>query len=145
VAVGILADFVVATPEDALEYGTLMRQGSPVPPDRILRAEYRDFTNLEVEVLWAILRDEEWDAERHGLEQVLPGDGEEWLFHFPDELVHLISALDEAAIEDVADVWGRDEEVSSNRDELMPVLRDLKKLAVQARQRHRGLYLWGSL
>jgi hypothetical protein len=34
VAVGILADFIVAAPEDALEYGTLVRQGNAISSDR---------------------------------------------------------------------------------------------------------------
>jgi hypothetical protein len=32
---GILADFIVAAPEDALEYGTVvLQEGMPVSPDR---------------------------------------------------------------------------------------------------------------
>jgi len=143
--VGILADFVVAAPEDALEYGTLIREGRPISPDRFQRAEYKNFTPLALGTLWAILRHEKWDVKRHWLEDVWHADnGEEWLFRFSDELTELLAALDEAAINADADAWvGR--EVPGNAEELKPVLRDLKELAVQAQQRRRSLYLWGSL
>jgi hypothetical protein len=145
VAVRFLADFIVAAPEDALEYGRLIREGRPISPDRFQRAEYKDFTQLALGMLWAILRHEKWDVKRHRLEDVWHADnGEGWLFRFPDELTELIGALDEAAINADAHAWvGR--EVPGDADELKPVLRDLKELAIQARQRGRGLYLWGSL
>lgn len=142
---GILADFIVAAPEDALDYGTLVREGRPVSPDRFQRAEYKNITPLALGMLWAILRHEKWDVKRHRLEDVWHADnGEEWLFRFPDELTELLAALGEAAINADAHAWvGR--EVPGNADELKPVLRDLKELANQAQQQCRNLYLWGSL
>ena len=51
----LLADFVVATPEDALQY-ELVHEGNSVPPDRFERREYKNFTPLAMELLWAVLR-----------------------------------------------------------------------------------------
>jgi hypothetical protein len=91
---GLLADFFVATPEDALAYGQC--GGRPLS-DRFQRAEYKNFTPLALEKLWAILRHETWDPKRHSLEHVCHAEnGETWLFRFPSELVHLLSILDEA-------------------------------------------------
>jgi hypothetical protein len=146
VIVGLLADFVVATPEDALQYAPLVQNGKPVPPDRFQRARYKNFTPLAVEMLWAILRHEQWDVRHHRLEHVSHTEGgESWLERFPDELVHRLSALNEADQNLVADAWARAKEVPGNTDELRPVLRDLRHLAAQAETSGRSLYLWGSL
>src|SRR5262245_33168458 len=103
---GLLSDFVVATPEDVLRYESLLQDGKLLPPDRFRRAECKNFTPLAVQMLWAILRHEEWDVRRHRLEHVYhTGEGGSWLERFPDELVHLISALNEATEGRVADTW----------------------------------------
>jgi hypothetical protein len=143
--VGLLADFIVSTPEDALQYESLFRSGEAIPPDRFQRAEYKNFTTLSLEILWAILRHKQWDAKRHLLEHVYhTGEGESWLDRFPDDLVHRLSALNEADLNQAADAW-QCREVPGNADELLPVLCDLKQLAIQAEMHGRNLYLWGSL
>jgi len=141
---GLIADFVVAAPEDALQYESLLERGNAVPPDRYQRAQYKNFTPLALGFLWAILRSEKWDVERHRLEDVSHTD-ETWLQRFPDELVNLISTCDEAAASTVTEAWAQHEEVPGNSDELRPVLVDLKHLAIQAQKRGQRLYLWVSL
>jgi hypothetical protein len=143
-AVGLIADFVVATPDDALQYESLVQGPRPLPPDCFERAEYKNFTPLALEMLWAILQHEKWDSRRHSLDHVFHTD-ETWLMRFPDELVNLISLLDEATATRAADIWARAKEVPGNSDELKPVLRDLKHLAIQAQKSGRSLYLWVSL
>jgi hypothetical protein len=144
--VGLLADFVVAAPEEALQYASLLGSGKPLPPDRFQRAAYKNFTPLALGMLWAILRHEKWDARRHRLEHVFhTEDGESWLERFPDELVRLISVLDDTSASQAADAWARADEVPGNSDELRPVLGDLKQLATQARTSGQSLYLCGSL
>ena len=120
---GLLADFVVATPEDALKYESFLEHGNWVPADRFRRAQYKNFTPLALGFLSAILRHEKWDVERHGLEDVSHTD-ETWLQRFPEELVNLISMLDEAAANRVADAWAQNKEVPGNSNELEPVLLD---------------------
>lgn len=141
---GLLADFVVATPEDAFQYESFLEHSNQVPPDRFRRAQYKNFTPLALGLLWAILRHEKWDVERHGLEDVSHTD-ETWLQRFPEELVNLISMLDEAAASSVADAWAQNKEVPGNSNELEPVLLDLKHLAIQAQKSGQSLYLWVSL
>jgi hypothetical protein len=144
---GLLTDFVVASSKDALQYESHVLEGTPIPPDRFQHACYKNFTPLAVEMLWASLRGEPWDVERHSLEHVYhTGDGETWLERFPDELVHRLSALNEADQDQVADAWARaEEEVPGNSEELRPVLRDLHQLAIHAQKTGRSMYLWGSL
>jgi hypothetical protein len=143
VIVGLIADFVVATPEDALQYASLLDDGKPLPRDRFQRAEYKNITPLALGMLWAILRHEPWNVRRHWLEHVShTEDGERWLFRFPDELVHRLSALNEADQSRIADAWLRTKEV---RGELRPILRDLQRLATQTEMTGKSLYLWGSL
>jgi hypothetical protein len=146
IVVGLLADFIVATPEDALQYESRVHNGEPIPPDRYQRAEYKNFMPLSVEMLWALLRREHWDARHHRLEHVYHAEGGESLLErFPDELVHRLSALNETDQSQVADAWARNKEVPGSSEELRPVLRDLHHLAFQALTTGMGLYLWCSL
>jgi hypothetical protein len=153
--VGFLVDFVVATPEDALQYGSFIENGEPIPPDRFQVASYKNFMPHALGMLWVVLRHEQWDAEHHDLEHVSHTEGgeswshteggESWLLRFPDEFVHRLSALNEADLHQVADAWVNPREVPGNSDELLPVLQDLKQLATQAEMYGRNLYLWGLL
>jgi hypothetical protein len=146
IIVGILADFIVATPEDALQYESRVYSRQPIPPDRYQQAEYKNFTPLSVQMLWAILRQEQWNVRRHRLEHIHHAEGGESLLdRFPDELVHRISALSEADQSQIADAWARNKEVPGSSEELQPVLRDLHHLAIQALTTSKGLYLWCSL
>jgi hypothetical protein len=85
-------------------------------------------------------------APRTILEHVSHAEGgESWLLRFPDELVQRLSALEEADLRQVSDARALPREVPGNSDELLPVLRDLKQLSIQAQMQGRNLYLWGSL
>jgi hypothetical protein len=144
--VGLLADFFVSTPEDALQYGAFVQHGRPVPPDRFQLASYKNFTPLALEMLWAILLDEQWNEKRHSLEHVSHTEGgESWLLRFPDELVQRLSNLKGEDLGRVADAWVGPREVPGNSDELLPVLQDLNQLSIQAQINSKNLYLWGSL
>jgi len=142
--VGLLSDFIVATPEDALQYERLFMEGKQLPPDRFQLAEYKNFTPLALEMVWAILRHEKWDAKIHALEHVAHTE-ETWLFRFPDEFMHRLAALSEADQDWVAVAWVNPEEVPGNADELRPVLRGLQRLAALAEKSGKSLYLRGSL
>ena len=143
---GILADFFIAPPGYAFDCGALAPGNGTILSDGFERAQYKNFTPLALEMLWAILRQEKWDAKRHRLEDVCHAEnGESWLLRFPDELVHWISTADETTINHAANIWAGNKEVPGNPEELKPVLRDLKMLATQAQNRGRKLYLFGSL
>jgi hypothetical protein len=142
---GLLADFVVATREDALQYPAHFECENPLPPGRFQIAAYKNFTDLSLGKLWAALCDEEWRADRHKLELLgEPREEGPWLFRFPTEFVHLLSSMNGAAIDRLAEVW-EDKEAPGKVNELKPVLRDLRYLAGEARLVGKSLYLWSSL
>ncbi len=143
---GVLADFFVAPPAYALECTKLIQGGGTTLSDGFERARYKNFTPIALEMLWAVLRNEKWDSNRHTLEHVCHAEnGETWLLRFPDALRDLIALLDETAIDRVADAWVHPREVPGTSEELRPVLQDLRRLATQARNNGGTLYLWGSL
>jgi hypothetical protein len=142
--VSILSDFFVATPNDALEYESLLLAAEPVPNERFTTVSYQGFTSLELGFLWAHLERQAWDVERHGLEHVSHGEeGETWLERFPDEFVRLLSDLEQPAA--LASLWAQHEELNAEPEDLMPFLGDLKRLAQLAQSSRKALYLWGSL
>jgi hypothetical protein len=143
--VGIIADFFVAPPAYALECNKHIEDTRAILSDGFERAEYKNFTPIALGMLWAILRHEKWDANRHRLEHVCHAEnGERWLLRFPDALTHLLSVLDEPTIDAVAIAWVN-REVPGNSEELKPILRDLKRLAAHAQKDGRALFLWGTL
>jgi hypothetical protein len=143
---GLLADFVAASPSDALKYASFINAGEAVPRERFERCEYKNYTPLALGQLWAILSNEQWDARRHALEAVSIGEqGETWLFRFPDVFVGLIADLEDAAIKTTAQSWSDSEEVPGGVDDNEPVLIDLIRLAKYAQSSGRNLYLCGSL
>ena len=142
---GLLSDFIAATPEHAFQYETFVPYGDRVLPDHFWRAHYKNFTPLALEMLWAILRNDRPDAGPRKLEAVSHADGKTWLFRFPDELARLIAGLDETTADQIARAWERCGEVKSSSDELRPILLDLNHLAKQAQRSGCSLYLWVSL
>jgi hypothetical protein len=132
------ADFIVATREDALCY-----QGERLVSGNVIQcAEHKNFTPLALGMLWAILRQEEWDAKTHSLSlERISEDGGVWLFRFPNDLVMRLTTIEEQT---TAAAW-ESPEVPGKADGLMPVLSDLKHLASHARASGLGLYLRGSL
>jgi len=129
---GILADFFTADPADALRYANRLDdpdQGAAVT--RLLNPiECKAITCLEIEMLWAILEGTQWDVDRHFLENTVIADDEEsWLQRFPDALV----------------AWAATEEIESDPADLQSLLDDLQRLARQATDAGKSVYLWGSL
>jgi hypothetical protein len=143
---GLLADFVVASPSDALQYASLMREGNSLPAHRFESCEYKNYTPLSLGLLWALLANEKWDAKRHKLETVTIADGgHTWLLRFPDEFAKLIVEIDERKIQRIAYTWADDDDVPGDGADNEPVIEDLKRLAIQAQIKGHNLYLWGSL
>ena len=141
---GILADFFVATPEDALLYAELSLEDS-FPEARFPRAQWKGFTSLEVETLWAIVEGRPWNPETHSLEPAGDVGEEQWLFRLPEPLVARLATLTPEDQGRFAGEWAETEELSCEASELEPVLASLVDLAGNARASGRGMFLWGSL
>lgn len=142
---GILADLFVADPKDAITYEALQLKGA-ITPDKFDRAEFKGLTDLEFGTLWAILQNEEWNVKSHCLETIsLEGQGETWLFRFPEPFLSRLSSLDSSEIGRAAKAWAATEELQCEPSDIEPVIRELARLAKAATRDGKGLYLWGSL
>jgi hypothetical protein len=53
-----------------LQYESFVQNGKRIPPDRFQFVSYKNFTPIALGMLWAVLRHEHWDEERHDLEHV---------------------------------------------------------------------------
>ncbi|MGJ7502094.1 hypothetical protein ACSFBF_17185 [Variovorax sp. ZT5P49] len=145
---GILSDFFVASPEEALRYANRIEE--PDEGDEIEEllepVQYKRFTDIEITTLWAIMEDKEWDVDRHMLEYVELGeDNDAWLNRFPDELTTLLTQVDSASLVPVLERWANTEELACEPTELHPVMEDLRRLAAEAVGKKKSVYLWGCL
>lgn len=145
---GILGDILVATEQDALAYDASL-EFRKSPTAAITVVYYKSFTGLEFGTLWALASGEPFEMRRHKLRHISHGDeGERWLEAFPEELVAVLSALPEAELASLAARWAATDELRLSHmlpEHAEPVVRDLRRLAAQARHEGKGMYLWGSL
>jgi len=143
---GILADLFIATLDEARAYEAA-QSNRPALIAKYQPAEYKQLTFLEFGTLWAILADEPWDLDKHGLETIyLQDEGESWLYRFPDGLVSLLAGLTDERLEQAVAAWAQTEELESwSAAELRPVVADLRRLARHSSQTGKGQFLWGSL
>lgn len=140
---GILADLLVSAPDDAHLYEQRLRTRD-FPPGAYERAEFKGLTGLEFGTLWAVVTGQEWDLDKHSLEE-LTNSGETWLLKFPDTWVKGLAALTAPQIAKVAAEWAATEELQWEPMEAEEVVVELVRLAGQATKQGKNLYLWGSL
>jgi len=96
---GLIADFFVASPSDALRYASVVEAGGTVPHEPFEKCQYKNYTSLSLGLLWAVLRNETWNIGRHDLIVVsVANGGGSWLFRFPDEFVSLIAEIGDGAL-----------------------------------------------
>jgi hypothetical protein len=134
---GLLADIYVSTDAEAVNYDT--------KPDQFeQRAQYKGFTPLELSILWSIMRGIEWDvASMDEFPCLLERDGGERLIHrLPAQMVAELSRLTPEQIAAVSPQWAAIEELGWPPDEGQMVVEDLVRLARQAVESSRGVYLW---
>jgi len=146
--VGMIANFFVATPEQALRYAN--RRADPDQGEEIeslLRpCEYNGFTSLEIGTLWAILAGVPWDVDKHMPEDTFISEsGEAWLNRFPPHLTAMLAGASAERLKQACQAWANTEELACDPKELSPILNDLQELAGQARRENKSIYLWGCL
>jgi hypothetical protein len=137
----LLTDLFVAEPSAALSYEERLKRKDLSAYDR---AEFKGLTGLEFSTLRAFISNEEWDLDKHDLEEVTPS-GETWLFRFPERFVDQLSELGSADIPDLSKQWAATEELQWEPAEAEEVIVALVRLARKAKLEAKGLYLWGSL
>ena len=134
---GVLADMYVSRDDEAVRYDS-------TPDGFAERAQYKNFTPLELSMLWAIMRGIEWDvALMDEFPCLLQQEGGERLIHrLPAAMVTDLSKLAPEQIAAVTPKWAATQELGWPPEETRPVIEDLARLARQASDSGRSLYLW---
>lgn len=140
---GLLAEFFVATEVEAMQYS-----GDPGCPDSH-KALYKRFTEVELETLYDItlgksVSDDDETSHEFKVVKVVD-DGEQVTTELlPDLIARLANASDET-LESWAGTWGATTEIQSDADAVLPVLQDLRRLAIMAQSESKSVYLWNCL
>jgi hypothetical protein len=147
---GVLTDFVIATDEQAK--AGLPDDGS-IPRDE--RIDMKGIDHVKISKLDCILSQREWDAGM--IEQEYPfvfekSEDGPWVNRVSDALVRRLAALDGPSIDDTAHHWWQIEEFQPaswgpgwEQQTVHDVLTNLVRLARQAVQTQKKLFMWTSL
>lgn len=143
---GILAEIFVAAPDDAANYAEFMLEGEP-PADRFDYEQFKGFTHLELAILWAMIDGQEWNPDEYALEIAFDPEVEfdSWLMRFPTVFVDRLAALSVSEINRLSVLWAGIEELQWPAEDAELVLTSIVRLARLAREKGRGLFLWGAL
>jgi len=136
----VLADIYVSSDDEAVNYDAT--------PDRFAnRAQYKGITPFEISMLWAIMRDIEWNvALMDEFRCLLLQDGGERLIHcLPTAMVNDLSELTLERITAVSLKWATTEELGWPIDEARAFVVDIESLARKATESGRGVYLWNCI
>ncbi|MEL7023272.1 MAG: hypothetical protein AAGL69_05955 [Pseudomonadota bacterium] len=146
---GILADLFVATPAEATAYEASLLQSSPGIEVQYDPKQFRNVTDINFSILYALVEDEPWNLEKHRLKLIhLGDDGESWLFELPRELCEKLAKLSDQELDDLTTAWAATEEfviAQWTASDVAPLTEALRELSKRAIESERGLYLWGSL
>jgi hypothetical protein len=143
----ILADFFVASPEQATRYynRTNDADGGSEISGLLQPASYTGFTSVQIGKLWAILDGVGWNVEQHELETIAFSEEGSWLQRFPAVLTQLLTDPSADQVASASVKWAATEEIDCSPEELIPVLKDLQTLAKRAIATNTSVYLWGSV
>ena len=144
---GLIADFFVASGDDALAYEASYISNRAAHTEKYEPAEFRNLTGVEIGILWAHLVGEKWSVDKHMLTEIRFGDGgETWLLQVPNDLVQLLASLKDDDLAPLAEWWATTEEFQlRGADDVDELLSALHALAKKAKSSGEGLFLWGSL
>ena len=138
---GVLADLYVSSPERAADYD------ADPKPFQGESALCKQFTELELSMLWASLQGREWDVDlMDRFEKVMEKQGgERSVTRVPDEMLRDVLAADDGERDRVLSEWAASDELSCSVDQVRPFWDDLKRLARTAVTSGRGVFLWTSV
>ena len=139
---GILADIFIATAEQANEYELQVRSSGG---NRFRPLQLKGITDIEFGILWALLEQQEWNVERHLLDEI-SFDEDTSLFEFQSDFLHLLKNIPD--FDDIAKRWAATEELKESNwslDATLELVKNLNDLSKQAIDDAKGLYLWVSL
>ena len=135
---GLLSDFYLSTPETAVHYDANRDAFSG------MRHKFERITDVELSILWSILRDEEWDSDLlDHFEMVFEaGGGERIIIQLPAEFIDTVVQLPVDLIGEAAEVWADTEELQCEASDVQPVIEALASLGAQAKENNENVYLW---
>lgn len=135
----LLSEFFIAErTTDALRYNT--------EPESFAehRFQSKRITDVELSILWSILRDEEWDSDTlDDFTMIYEAEnGDRLIIQLPPPLLTDLAAVPPEVEMELAEAWADTEELACPAREIMPVVRGLLDLSRRALERECGLYLW---
>lgn len=134
---GVLADLYISNDNEADTYDA--------EPERFAdRAQYKNFTALELSMLWSIMRGTEWDVALMGeFTCLLQKDGGEVLiYRLPAGMIADLARLTPQQIAELSPKWAATEELGWPAEAANEVMQDLANLARRATETARGVYPW---
>ncbi|HSE25722.1 MAG TPA: hypothetical protein VLB68_28915 [Pyrinomonadaceae bacterium] len=134
---GLQTDLFLGSVEDAQNYDGKTSLN-------VERIQLGGLTNLEFEILRAIVAGQPWEVNRHALEQIASTD-ESWTFRFPAAYVSTLQALDSEAMKRAANAWAATEEIAASASDVLPVIESLVLLAKSASATGLDLFVWTAL
>ena len=145
---GMLCDFFVGTPEEALRY--VHRHDDEDEGEAIEEllqpAEMKGLEMLVLGLLWAILAKEPFSLDRHSVpEQFFGEEHSHWLGELPTPMVQLLAQLDDAGLQAAATQWAATEEMRGDPEVLTWCISTLRDMAQRALREGKGLHYWGCM
>ncbi len=109
------------------------------------REQYSSFTALELSTLWAKMRGIDWDASL--LDEFCPtilveNDGDRTIHRIPTAMTTELAGLTPDQISVAAAQWATTDELACEPSDVQPIIEGLVRLAKNASQTGRNLYLW---
>lgn len=138
---GLLTELLIGTEDDAKAYA---ESRGTRPPAAVGRVALGDLTNLEFEMLWAILENKAWDASTHALREVWHG-ANSFLFEFPNRYVSTLMVLNPRNVTSASVAWSATDEMRATPQEVVPIIEQMVLLARLVASSHNRLFLWFSL
>lgn len=134
---GCLADFYVATAEDAAAYDDSTEKFTE-------SAQYKRVSPLELSMLWAIMRGVDWDVSLMDEFSCVfqKDDGERLIHKLPAAMLVDLAELSDERTSVLAPKWAAVEELRWPSIAAYEVISDLAKLARRAIESDRGVFLW---
>lgn len=135
----LLSEFYLAERNaDAVRYDT--------EPDAFaeVRFQSKRITDVELSILWSILKDEEWDSDSLDEFEMVheSGHGDRLIIRLPPQLLTDIASVPPDMEQELAEAWADTEELACPAREILPVVRGLADLSRRALERECGVYLW---
>ncbi len=134
----LLSEFYLSSPEAAVQYDASRDAFSGT------RHKFERITDVELSILWSILRDEEWDSDLlDHFEMVFEaGGGDRLIIQLPAEFLDTVAELPEDLVPEAAEVWADTEELQCEPSDVQPVIEALAALGRAAKAGNEKVYLW---